>query len=337
VRTLGLVAAALGLLAVLLAGAAATTLDRPGGTAGLSPTTGIPAEFVPIIEAAASAYCDLPPTLLAAVLKVESDFNPAAVNRNDPSDPADDAQGMGQSLPGTWAAYGIDANGDGAADPFEAADAVHGAARYLCALGAGNPDTQRLAVAAYNAGPLAVRRAGGIPNQAHCPPSHPTSLDRRCETADYVRKVFAQATTYAADATLELPAGDLLARVVGFAYAKIGTPYSWGGDGSDGFYDCSGFTMRAYAEAGVRLPRTSRQQYQASTKVALGDLQAGDLLFWAYDTSDPGSIHHVAIYLGHDMDGVDWMIDAPHTGATVHVRRVYWTGYLGATRPLDSQ
>jgi cell wall-associated NlpC family hydrolase len=336
VRTLGLVAAALGLLAVLLAGAAATTPDRPGGTAGLSPTTRIPAELVPVIEAAASGYCDLPPALLATVLKIESDFDPAAVNRNDPSDPADDAQGMGQILPGTWAAYGIDANGDGAADPFEAADAIHGAARYLCAVGADNPDTQRLAVAAYNAGPQAVRRAGSIPNQAQCPPSHPASLDRRCETADYVRKVFTQAAAYAAATTHELPAGDLLARVIGFAYAKVGTPYRWGGDGTNGYYDCSGFTMRAYAQAGVRLPRTARQQYQASPKVALGDRQAGDLLFWAYDTSDPGSIHHVAIYLGRDADGVDWMIDAPHTGATIQVRRVYWTGYLGATRPLDS-
>jgi cell wall-associated NlpC family hydrolase len=335
VRTLGVVAAALGLLAVLLAGAAVITLDPPAGAAGLSPTTGIPSELVQVVEAAASAYCDLPPALLAAVLKVESDFDSAAVNRNDPSDPADDAQGMGQILPGTWAAYGIDANGDGTADPFEAADAVHGTARYLCALGAGNPDTQRIAVAAYNAGPQAVRRAEGIPNQAQCPLSHPASLDRRCETADYVRKVFAQAAAYATDATLELPAGDLLARVIGFAYAKIGTPYRWGGDGTDGFYDCSGFTMRAYAEAGIRLPRTSRQQYQASPNVALGDLQTGDLLFWAYDTGDLGSIHHVAIYLGHDIDGVDWMIDAPHTGATVQVRRVYWTGYLGATRPMS--
>jgi hypothetical protein len=28
------------------------------------------------------------------------------------------------------------------------------------------------------------------------------------------------------------------------------------------------------------------------------------------------------------------MIDAPHTGATIQVRRVYWAGYIGATRPL---
>jgi peptidoglycan DL-endopeptidase RipA len=51
--------------------------------------------------------------------------------------------------------------------------------------------------------------------------------------------------------------------------------------------------------------------------VAQEDLQPGDLLFWAYNTSDPATIHHVAIYLGRDTAGVDWMIDAPHTGATI--------------------
>jgi NlpC/P60 family len=82
-----------------------------------------------------------------------------------------------------------------------------------------------------------------------------------------------------------------------------------------------------------RWTRTSRQQYLASPHVAQEDLQPGDLLFWAYNTSDPATIHHVAIYLGRDTAGVDWMIDAPHTGATIQVRRVYWTGYIGASRP----
>jgi hypothetical protein len=60
------------------------------------------------------------------------------------------------------------------------------------------------------------------------------------------------------------------------------------------------------------------------------------LLFWAYNTSDPATIHHDAIYLGRDTAGVEWMIDAPHTGATIQVRRVYWTGHIGASRPLST-
>jgi cell wall-associated NlpC family hydrolase len=325
-----LAVAAAGLAGLLLLAGALAALGEPTGTARLGPASGIPAELVPLIHRAASADCDLPAPLLAAVLRVESGFDSAAVN------PRSGAFTMAQFTPPTWAQWAVNGNPDQDAtvDPADPADVTASAARYLCALGAGNPDTQRLAVAAYNAGPGAVRRARGIPHQAQCPPGHPPGLDRRCETADYVRRVFAEAAAYAADATLELPAGDLLARVIGFAYAKVGTPYRWGGDGANGYYDCSGFTMRAYAQAGVRLPRTARQQYQASPHATSGDLAAGDLLFWAYDTSDPGSIHHVAIYLGRDGDGVDWMIDAPHTGATIQVRRAYWTGYIGATRPL---
>jgi hypothetical protein len=72
--------------------------------------------------------------------------------------------------------------------------------------------------------------------------------------------------------------------------------------------------MRAFQQAGVQLPRTSRAQYMASPPVARDALQPGDLLFWAYDTSDPSSIHHVAIYLGQDSVGTPWMIDAPPHG-----------------------
>jgi cell wall-associated NlpC family hydrolase len=318
-------------MVVLLAAAAAALGGAPAATsAGLSATSKIPADLVPIIERAAGAYCDLPAPLLGAVIKVESNFDNAAVNHDS------GAFTMAQLLPSTWAAWAVNANPDqhSTADPTDPADVIFTAARYLCALGAGNPDTQRAAVASYNAGPTAVQQAGGIPHETPCPQRHPASLDRRCQTADYVRNVFAQAAAYAADSTANLPAADLLGRVIGFAYAKIGTPYEWGGDGNDGFYDCSGFTMRAYQQAGMQLPRTSRAQYLASPHVDQDELQLGDLLFWAHDTSDPSSIHHVAIYLGQDSAGIDWMIDAPHTGATIQVRHVYWTGYIGATRPL---
>jgi cell wall-associated NlpC family hydrolase len=330
-RKLVAVLAALSVGAIVLLGGAVAALSGATGAARLSPTSGIPGELVPIIEGAAGAYCDLPPTLLAAVLKVESDFDNSAVNLRS------GAFTMAQFLPGTWEEWKVNGNPDRgpAIDPADVADVIFSAAHYLCGLGAGNPDTQRLAVAAYNAGPNAVEQAGGISHEAGCPTGHPPSLSRRCETADYVRKVFAQAAAYAADTTVELPAGDLLARVIAFAYARIGTPYQWGGDGSNGYYDCSGFTMRAYEQAGVQLPRTSRQQYLASPHVAQDNLQAGDLLFWAYNTSYPATIHHVAIYLGRDTASVEWMIDAPHTGATIQVRRVYLTCYIGATRPLQ--
>jgi cell wall-associated NlpC family hydrolase len=330
-RKLALAVAAFSLGGVLLAGEIAAALSHATGAVALNPASRVPAQLFPIIEEAAGAYCDLPAALLAAVLKVESDFDNSAVN------PRSGAFAMAQFLPGTWEEWKVNGNPDRGPtiDPADVADVIFSAAHYLCGLSAENPDTQRRAVATYNAGPRAVEEAGGIPHEADCPEGHPPSLSRLCETADYVRKVFAQAAAYAADTTLELPAGDLLARVIRFAYSKIGTPYQWGGDGSNGYYDCSGFTMRAYQQAGVQLPRTSRQQYLASPHVAQDNLQAGDLLFWAYNISDLASIHHVAIYLGQDSQQVDWMIDAPHTGATIQVRRVYWSGFIGATRPLQ--
>jgi cell wall-associated NlpC family hydrolase len=331
-RKLPALVAGLALTMVMLLAAAAAALGpattAPG--AGRSTTSRIPTDLVPIIERAASTYCDLPAPLLAAVLKVESNFDNTATN------PDSGAFTMAQLLPGTWTTWAVNANReqDGTADSSDSADVIFTAARYLCALGADNLDTQRAAVAAYNAGPTTVQRAGGIPHEAQCPEGHPRSLDRRCQTADYVRKVFTQAAAFAADGSADLPAADLLGRVIGFAYSKIGTPYEWGGNGRDGFYDCSGFTMRAFQQAGVQLPRTSRAQYLASPPVARDRLQPGDLLFWAYNISDPSSIHHVAIYLGQDSAGIPWMIDAPHTGATIQVRRVFWSGYIGATRPL---
>ncbi len=129
-------------------------------------------------------------------------------------------------------------------------------------------------------------------------------------------------------------AGAGVARVVAFALSKIGTPYEWGGDGRDGFYDCSGFTMRAFQQAGVHLPRTAAAQYRATPPVDPASLQVGDLLFWAYDSADPASVHHVAIYLGKDSQGRDRIIDAPHTGATIQPRALDWSGFFAATRPL---
>ena len=73
-RKLTLLAVSLGLVAVLLTGAAAATLTTPAAAGGLKRDADIPAALVPIIEAAAGAYCDLRPALLAGVFKAESDF-----------------------------------------------------------------------------------------------------------------------------------------------------------------------------------------------------------------------------------------------------------------------
>jgi cell wall-associated NlpC family hydrolase len=117
------------------------------------------------------------------------------------------------------------------------------------------------------------------------------------------------------------------AAAIAEATTHLGQPYVWGATGPESF-DCSGLTMTAYRAAGINLPRVAADQWFSGPQVALGDLQPGDLLFWAYDTSNPATIHHVAMYVG---DGK--MIAAPHTGDVVKVEPVYLDGFIGAVRP----
>ncbi|MCD4532654.1 C40 family peptidase [Nocardioides sp. cx-169] len=106
---------------------------------------------------------------------------------------------------------------------------------------------------------------------------------------------------------------------IAFARAQVGEPYVWGAAGP-GSWDCSGLTMAAWQRGGVALPHYSVAQYEASTPVSAGDLQAGDLAFWG-SSSSPSSIYHVALYLG---DGR--MIHAPRTGRPVVEESLYyWT------------
>jgi cell wall-associated NlpC family hydrolase len=123
------------------------------------------------------------------------------------------------------------------------------------------------------------------------------------------------------------PATPYAARAIAAARSQIGEPYLWGGTGPDA-WDCSGLVQWAYRQAGINLSRTSRQQWFDAPRIALADLRAGDLIFWARDLSDPGSIHHVAMYTGGGR-----MVEAPRTGLDVREIPVYLDGYIGAVRP----
>jgi len=103
---------------------------------------------------------------------------------------------------------------------------------------------------------------------------------------------------------------------IAWALAQQGKPYVWGATGPNSF-DCSGLMLRAYEAAGIQLPRVSRQQFNAGAKLPINNAAPGDLLFWAYDPSDPRTIHHVAMYLGGGQ-----IVEAQQTGVPVHTRAV---------------
>ena len=102
-----------------------------------------------------------------------------------------------------------------------------------------------------------------------------------------------------ASCTTPLPVpSEVAGRAIQYALGEVGKPYVWGATGPNA-YDCSGLMLRAYESAGITLPRVARQQYWAGAQLPVRQAQPGDLLFWGYDTSNPDSIHHVAMYLGN--------------------------------------
>ena len=111
------------------------------------------------------------------------------------------------------------------------------------------------------------------------------------------------------------------------ALSVLGSPYVWGDEGPTTF-DCSGLVQWSYLQAGLVLPRLASDQYFASTPVPVGAMQPGDLLVYAYDTSDPDTIHHIAMYIGNGQ-----MVHAPRTGDVVRVVPVYYDGLYGVGRP----
>jgi peptidoglycan DL-endopeptidase CwlO len=119
-------------------------------------------------------------------------------------------------------------------------------------------------------------------------------------------------------------------RAVEVALAQLGSPYVWGAEGPSTF-DCSGLTSFAYAAAGVTIPRVSRAQFAAYARMRpVGSLHLvpGDLVFFADNPRNSGTIHHVGMYIGRGL-----MVEAPHTGAVVRTSSIWRSSYAGAVRP----
>ena len=100
--------------------------------------------------------------------------------------------------------------------------------------------------------------------------------------------------TYATTRTL-LSSDEARGEVLQYAKKFLGNPYVWGGTSLTNGCDCSGFAQQIFANFGYILPRTSRQQAKAGTRIPVQEAKPGDLLFYQRES---GFIYHVMIYLG---------------------------------------
>jgi soluble lytic murein transglycosylase-like protein len=145
------------------ASSAAPAPAPAGGNLG----SGSPSQFDGAIQAAASRN-GIDPALLKGLIRAESNFNPRA------GSPAG-AQGLTQLMPGTARTLGV-------SDPYDPVQSIEGGAKYLREqLQQFGGDVQK-ALAAYNAGPGAVQKFGGVP-------PYP-------ETQAYVKRVLQYAEGY---------------------------------------------------------------------------------------------------------------------------------------------
>ncbi|MEU3433097.1 bifunctional lytic transglycosylase/C40 family peptidase [Streptomyces sp. NPDC006863] len=349
----GAVAGVLGLILLIVIGIAVlvveddeAAVDATNGGSGLQ---GVPAEFRKWILKA-DADCKEPPmtpALLAAQLYQESKFKTSVAEATS----SVGAQGPAQFMPGTWATWGRDDDGNGRNSPWDVGDAVMAQGRMMCSLlrqaaASGYPGGPRaLALAGYNAGWGRVQQYRGVPPKSFA----------GGETYNYVQLILSSMTRFQGPDLVPVsfsgsgPGPSALRR----ASTELGVKYSYGGgtpsgpstgfcDGVNGYlngrcdasrtegWDCSSLVQYAYWPS-IKLPRTASAQYSATSHrpIARGDLKQGDLLFWS---NSSGFIYHVAIYAG---DGT--VLHAPRTGKTVSLQPMASAmpagDYLGATRP----
>jgi cell wall-associated NlpC family hydrolase len=235
-----------------------------------------------------SLQTGIPWQVLAAIARVESGFgaNTATSSAG--------AVGYCQFLPSTWAAYGVDGNGDGVADPNDYADCIPAMANLLLANGA--LEDLRSALFAYN------------------------------HSWAYVDKVLAYAAAYGYAHPTSIPA-----QAVNLAQTKLGSLYVWGASGPDTF-DCSGLVVWVYAQLGVQAPRTAQQQYEWAMPIEVTQLQPGDLVFFegTYESSE--RITHVGIYQGGTT--VVMATNAGDFVRLVDITDPYWSAhFVSAGRP----
>lgn len=298
---------------------------RPAPTPGSALAPGsVPPQYQQWVQRAGDMCPEIPPTVIAAQIEAESNWNPHARSnaRNG------GARGIAQFMPGTWPSWGRDDDHSGSADPNDPADAIMAQGRYMCAL-AGQMreainhnrvqgDVLDLALAGYNSGAGAVLAAGSMPSNG--------------QTEKYVPKIRKLMGKYGAIGPTS-NAGPFAEKEIQAASAFIDrAPYVWGGGTINGpsagstpgvGFDCSGLVLYAVYQASggkTTAQRPADTQATQGQPVPRGQEQRGDVI--AFATSPGSSYHHIGIYLGNGQ-----LLHAPDFGQNVKVSDLgstYW-------------
>ena len=139
--------------------------------------------------------------------------------------------------------------------------------------------------------------------------------------AERENKILDESKKYAASYKGDNTRGSIALK---YALKQVGDVYVWAAAGPTK-WDCSGLTMRAFQQAGVSLPHSSRIQVKYGKSVSFGAVKPGDLLFFG------NPISHVSIYMGGGK-----MVQAPRPGKRVEVisftKRFGSKPFVGARR-----
>jgi hypothetical protein len=131
-------------------------LEDPATAPPTTPVPGDTASWLPVAREAAATCPGLPSAVLVAIGNVETNLGLLEGTSSA------GALGPMQFLPSTWSAYGTDGDGDGLVDVMNPVDAVHGAARLLCANGGADPQQLPSAIWNYNHSDDYVLRVMGV-------------------------------------------------------------------------------------------------------------------------------------------------------------------------------
>lgn len=210
--------------------------------------------------------------------------------------------GIGGASSNTWDQFKTAEDGKQPPSPYDPADAIASAAKYLIAHGVQN-DPQG-AIFAYNHADWYVQDVLNYANGYSSGGFAVTTAQQSAGSSTCTGNV-----VLASDNVPNSKA----ATAIDFAQQQMGKPYVWGATGPDSF-DCSGLVMMAYRQAGISIARTSQQEWQTEKHIPQSQVQPGDLVFFAGSDGTPSAPGHVGLVIGKGK-----MIEAYATGTPVRV------------------